>query len=275
MSDDGDETKKGFAPILEGKLFYRIQGRGPWLVLVHGAWTDSEWWRRAIPILSTFYKTLCFDLMGHGKSTRMDGVYSIKRFSDDLHQILSYFDITTPVLIGWSLGGMIAQQYCIDYPSGVSSLVLISTRSQKDSLMKLKLRLFYYAVHFGFLSFERVLQSQLRSMFGRDTPKEITEWAIDRILHTSMYDFFQIADSFVDFDLRAKTKNIKMPTLIMVGDKDRVVPKRFSDRMHKEISCSRLITFENCDHTLILDRPEEMCHHILKFLKNFAKNSSI
>ena len=275
MPNDGDETREGFAPILEGKLFYRLQGRGSWLVLVHGAWADSEWWRRATPILSTFYKTLCFDLIGHGKSTRMDGVYSIKRFSDDLHQILSYLDVTTPVLIGWSLGGMIAQQYCIDHPNDVSSLVLISTRSKKDSLMKLKLKLFHYAICFGFLSFERVLQNQLRSMFGRDTQKEIMEWAIDRILRTSTHDFFQIAKSFVDFDLRAKTKNIKIPTLIIVGEKDRVVPRRFSDRMHEEISCSRLITFENCDHTLILDRPEEMCHHILEFLKSLPKNPSI
>jgi len=258
---------QGYAPVKDGALFYTIQGKGPWLVFIHGAWTNHKWWRLIVSTLSRHFRILCFDLRGHGESTKLQTPYSVRGFASDLDAILSYNEIDECVLIGWSLGGCIAMQYCIDAPKKVKAQVLISTRSKKDFKMKLEIFLFKYLARLHVVSFENQIIRRFHRMFLPETPAEIVDWATHELLRASK-DFFIIADSFLNWKLRGDLRDIRIPSLIITGDKDELVPKKFSVQIHKELPFGRLVILKNCSHVAILDRPEEICKAIQEFLDN-------
>jgi pimeloyl-ACP methyl ester carboxylesterase len=258
---------QGYVPVKDGAIFYTIQGKGPWLVLVHGAWTNHKWWRFIIPTLSRHFRILCFDLRGHGKSTKLQTPYSVKGFASDLDAIMSYFEIDECVLIGWSLGGCIAMQYCIDAPKKVKALVLISTRSKKDFKMMLEILLFKYLARLHVVSFEEQIIKRFHMMFLPKTPTKIVDWATQELLRASK-DFFLIADSFLNWKLSGELRDIKIPSLIITGDKDALVPKKFSAKIQKELPSGKLVVLKNCSHVAILDRSKETCKAIQEFLGN-------
>lgn len=261
---------QGYAPVKGGSLFYTIQGKGSWLVFIHGAWTNHKWWRLIASTLSRDFRVLCLDLRGHGKSSKLQTPYSVRGFASDLDAVLSYNEINECVLIGWSLGGCIAMQYCIDTPKKVRAQVLISTRSKKDLKMKSEILMFKYLTRSHVFSFESQIRKRFHRMFLPETPARIVDSATDELLRTSRKDFFLIADSFLNWKLRGNLRDIKIPSLIITGEKDELIPKKFSVQIHKELPFAKLIVLKNCNHTAILDRPEEICKAIQEFLNGIG-----
>lgn len=254
-----------FAPVSQGYLYYEIDGKGPWLVFIHGAWTNHEWWRWIIPEFSDRFSTLCFDLRGHGKSSKLQGPYSVKGFANDLNELLSYHNIDDCVLLGWSLGGLVAMQYCIDFPQKIKAQVLISTRSKKDTMMKLEILLFKLLTQVHLLSFRNELRKRFQNMFRQETPADIVDWATRQLLLTSREDFFRIAESYLDWSLCKNLSAIKIPSLVISGKRDGLIPTKFSEQMCRELPCAKLIIMQDCNHTIILDRPTDVCKVVQEF----------
>lgn len=81
-------------------------------------------------------------------------------------------------------------------------------------------------------------------------------------------NFFLIADSFLNWKLSGDLRDIKIPSLIITGDKDDLVPKKFSVQIHKELPLGKLVILKNCNHVAILERSKEICKEIQEFLDN-------
>ena len=128
-----------FLEMENGRIFYEAKGEGRWLVLVHGAWASSGWWRWQIPQLSRTYRLLTFDLRGHGQSSPLLKPDSVEGFAKDLEILSREVGVTEAALVGWSLGGMISLQYALSHPSEVKALVLVGTRRNRDPQMKRKI----------------------------------------------------------------------------------------------------------------------------------------
>jgi len=127
-----------FVDVEDARLFYEIKGQGYPLVLLHGAWASHRWWRWQIPDLSQHYKVIAFDVRGHGQSTPLENVYSVKGFVRDMDIAFRSIGAQMPVLVGWSMGGIISMQYCMDYPGSAKALILIATRGHKNPGLKIK-----------------------------------------------------------------------------------------------------------------------------------------
>jgi 3-oxoadipate enol-lactonase len=124
-------------------LNYKDQGHGPPLILIHGLSDDLHFWDPLIPQLSPYYRIITLDLRGHGLSEETPGPYSIEIFSEDILYLLSNLKINKAHFMGFSMGGAIAQQFTLDHPEMVSSLILISSFSYidqnlDDNLLKLR-----------------------------------------------------------------------------------------------------------------------------------------
>ncbi len=103
------------------------------LVLIHGLNGDLTGWVLVAPELSKRVPDHPLDVRGHGGSSKPDEPYSIKGFSEDLYEFLGQLKISQTHLLGLSMGGAIAQQFALDHPEKVRSLVLVSTFSHVDA----------------------------------------------------------------------------------------------------------------------------------------------
>ncbi len=117
-----------FAQIGDVKLCYEILGKedGYPTLLIHGFGVKKEVWMAQVGDLSQHFKVIRFDNRGSGKSSRPSGA-NMDIFTEDIKNFLDYLQIEKTHVMGWSLGGMIAQNFILKYPEKVNKLVLSDT----------------------------------------------------------------------------------------------------------------------------------------------------
>ena len=98
------------------KLNYKVEGTGYPLVFIHGLADKIEYWMPLTNNLKKDYKTICFDLRGHGKTDLGNEIPDIDLYAEDLFDLLNYLKIEKAMLIGLSLGGRIALNFVIKSP---------------------------------------------------------------------------------------------------------------------------------------------------------------
>jgi pimeloyl-ACP methyl ester carboxylesterase len=272
----------------EGRLYYEVSGEGHPLVLIHGAWGSHDWWRWQVPELSRQYQIVSLDVRGHGRSSPLKTAYSVEGFAEDLDILLEGIGIDETVLVGWSMGGMIAMQYCLHYPAKVKALILIATRGHRNPKLKRRIVLQYLQARLRLLmdftaprKYDRAaerfpgpsavwLEREVEKMLSPTAPKEVHDWVMSQIREKPSQNYFEVAKSFWNWGLGDELKRIGVPALIMVGEKDNRTPPRFSRLLHHMIPEARLVIVEDAGHCLPLEHPERVNGEIIRFLKNLG-----
>jgi len=274
-----------FVEVEDGRLYYDVSGKGPSLVLIHGAWASHEWWRWQVPELSKDYQVLSIDIRGHGKSSPLKRAYSVDGFTRDLEILLQKAVIDELALVGWSMGGIISMQYCVDHPSRVKALILIATRGHRNPQMKRRIMIQYLQARLSLLmdftsprKYDRAaerfpgeeerVKREVKNMLSPTTPREVFDWVMADLVNNPRENYFEVAKSLQDWGAREELRRIKVPTLIMVGEKDDRTPPNFSRLIHAEIPDSRLVIVKDAGHCLALERPQVVNTEIIRFLKS-------
>src|SRR5262245_9240229 len=105
-------------------LHYESQAEGPPLVFVHGLGGTSNVWHAQRVTLSHYYRAITYDLSGSGRSDRSRRAYSIDAWADELVGLLDHLGLPAAVVVGHSMGTLIAQRFAAKYPRRTSALVL-------------------------------------------------------------------------------------------------------------------------------------------------------
>ena len=276
-----------FVKIEDARLYYESYGKGRPLVLMHGAWASHEWWQWQIPEFSSNYRVYAYDARGHGKSTLLEDVFSVAGFTKDLESFLQCLQIEETVLIGWSMGGIIGMQFCLDHPSRVKALILIATSGHRIPRLKLKIYSHYFQALLGLLmdfaqprKYDRTaqqfprqnlwLEHQVSNMLSPEASREVFEWVLSDIRENPRENLFTVIKSLWNWEAADRLRQIKVPTLIIAGEKDPLAPPRFSQMLHDAIPNSKLLIIENASHYLVLERPGLVNAEILQFLKRIG-----
>lgn len=276
-----------FIHLEDGQLHYKITGRGGWwLVFIHGAWASHKWWKWQIPAFSRDHLVLSFDLRGHGQSSPLPQNYSLSGFVKDLSILLKKIEIEGAVLIGWSLGGIIALEYYLQFPQKIKALVLISTKSQRQPPLKRQIWWAYLRARLNLMinlsaprKYDRDakifpdekdrLENELKQFIPLPLYQEVYGWIKDDLKNYSPRNYLEIAQNLWNWEIsQEKLKNISVPTLILVGEKDKITPPPFSEFLHQQIPNSQLIIVKDAGHLLPLEQPEEVNAYIFHFLKS-------
>jgi pimeloyl-ACP methyl ester carboxylesterase len=106
---------------------YRQMGSGPALVLIHGITSSSRTWRQVMPTLAEHYTVIAPDLLGHGRSAKPRGDYSLGAYASGVRDLLVALDIPRATVVGHSLGGGIALQFAYQFPERVERLALVDS----------------------------------------------------------------------------------------------------------------------------------------------------
>ena len=255
------------------EIFYEIHGDGNPVVLIMGLRRNTEWWYCQIPTLSKHFKVLAFDNRGAGRTEKPKLDYSIRLFADDTAGLIESLGMKKAHILGLSMGGYIAQELAINYPHIVKSLILACTGpgGERAVLMSPE-RLKKFTANEG-LSPEQILRKDMDIYFS---DKFITEHPgkIIEFIEISLR-YYQPPDAFMrqfaaclKHDTVKRLNRITVPTLIMAGDDDPLVPPENSQILKELIPHAELIFFPGKRHCFFIEEAEKFNQSVTSFFRS-------
>lgn len=218
------------------RMYYELAGAGPPLVLIGGLGLDVSECGQLIDALATRYRVLAFDNRGAGRSDKPDVPYTISQMADDAAGLMRALGIERAHVVGMSLGGRIALDLALEHPQRVRSLILVSTSARVERRWTLGL--------LGLVSlFFRGRYPQPRYAFRRQRE------ASDR------------------YDRTGELSELQVPTLIVHGRHDHIVPYRLAEDMAAGIPGARLVLVDS-GHIYPLSRSARFAEHVASFTTN-------
>lgn len=239
------------------------------VVLIHGFPLNHTMWAPQIAALPDKHRVIAYDIRGHGESDVGAGQYTMDLFSDDLITLLNHLKIEKVVLCGLSMGGYIALRTLERHPERVSALVLCDTRSEADSDEARGKR---------FAAMEAIKEKGV-PLFAEGFSKSalapetfvnhpaIVQSVKGMILKNSSLG---ICGALLAMAFRTDTtvslSQIKIPTLIMVGEKDQLTPPAASLSMKEKIPHAQMVVIPGAGHLSNLENPTAFNLRLLSFL---------
>jgi len=259
-----------FIQVPNGRLHYEVHGQGRTLLLLHGMWSNSGVWRRMVPELARDNEVILLDHMGHGKSDRMRAPYSLATYASDLGHLLDFLEKNQAILLGFSLGASVAQECYFQKPSIVEALVLVATPPPYKLHWMFGISFVSLIEKLGITSLKRETIKALGRRYSKGTDKRFIEKTLNEL---SLYDddeFARLLRSAWNRGNIGREARIRVPTLIVIGEKDRIISHSVS--MQQAIPGSRLSIVPDCNHSVMFDRPERVAREILGFLDEVHPN---
>jgi len=250
----------------EVSLAFRRWGAGEPLLLVHGLGTNSQLWVNQVEAFGDQFDVIAVDLRGFGLSDKptQSGCYSIEKFSSDLLQLVSKLGIRKFHYLGTSMGGFIGQTMALREPDRIRTLMLIHTAARMsipqdilDARLKAlkELPMTNYA--------EMVADQALAD--GRQS--KVFDWLTAMIAANDRAAYARVlSEGLSGFDLSNESAQLKMPVLVVVGDRDRVIPPAGGRALANAIPGATLQTLEHSGHIGYAEQPAVFNRIVLSFL---------
>jgi len=264
------------------QVAYRDQGQGDTILLVHGMAGSSRTWREVLPSLAGHHRVLAPDLVGHGRSEKPPGDYSLGAFANLLRDLLDALGIEHVTVVGQSLGGGIAMQFAYQFPERVDRLVLVSSGGLGREVSWI-LRLL--AAPGAELALPVVAP-----WFVREPGMAVSRWLRDRGVRADrLSEMWDAYASLTEADNRAAFLRTlravvdpggqtidasdrlhlaaRLPTLIVWGDADAIIPVQHAFDAHTALPGSRLEIFEGVGHFPQTEDPARFVAVLEDFLR--------
>jgi 3-oxoadipate enol-lactonase len=253
-------------------LAYDDHGQGQPLLLIHGFPLNRTLWEPQIRELSNLARVLAPDLRGSGGSDPVPGPYSMDMLADDCHALLEEIGVKQPAVIcGLSMGGYITLAYYRRYPQQVAGLVLAATRAGADSPAGKANRdqMAAMAEEQGASAVANELLPKMLSPRTFASEPELVE-GVKQILKSNSVR--GIVGALMGMKERPDSTGmlgeIDVPTLIIHGVDDQLIPMTEAESMHAAIQDSQLHAIAEAGHLLNLEQPELFNQAIREFLQS-------
>jgi len=287
-SSDKPGGVRGSYVNIDGKKIHYIEtGKGEPVVLVHGWICSGGMWDKTIKRLQSDYHVYAIDLMGHGLSQRMEDrtYYTTEKQSDMVAGFIKKISPDAPVLlVGHSMGGETVARVALKVPEKVKKLVMVDAAGLKENPEKLP---FLTRIAFKW-HMERFAFSLANS--------ETTYWAFRRFMYYYENDIDQVVvDQLYGYNLESegsadnaaaitrmglfysfideKVKKMKVPTLLVWGEKDLVVPLDLGRQYDRLIPNSRLVIIKKGGHMVFDEHPDRFTKELVAFFNEPQKHS--
>jgi pimeloyl-ACP methyl ester carboxylesterase len=264
------------------RVNFNIAGQGPPVVLIHGVAGRAAQWDQTVQLLAERHTVVAPDLMGHGDSAKPRGDYSLGAHASGIRDLLIGLDIERASVVGHSLGGGIAMQFAYQFPERCERLVLVASGGLGDEVHPLLRAATLPGSEFvlPLLAHPRVLDvaSIIPRALGRvglRTRPDLTEMARgyqslanaearSAFIHTVRAVIDPTGQRINASDRLYLTS--KMPSLIIWGRHDRIIPVEHARPAHEAMPGSRLELFDAAGHFPHLDDPLRFARTLEAFL---------
>jgi len=266
-------------------ISYLTAGEGPVLLLVHGIASDSEVWRSSLALLARRATVIAPDLPGHGVSGKAPGDYSLGSLASSLRDLLVTLGHERATLVGHSLGGGVAMQFAYMFPERTERLVLVSPGGLGRTV-HLLLRaatlpgseLVIAGTVGPIAALGRASAAAVRHLGLRVAPDlgQIGRGfgtLADGDARAAFLDTLRSVVTFSGQRVDASDRlylSAGMPTLLLWGERDPIIPVGHGRRAKERMPGSRLVTFAESGHFPQIDDPHGFAAAVLEFLQETA-----
>jgi len=256
-------------------LYLESEGNGPHITLLHGWALHGGIWQDIADSLKDNWRVTVIDLPGHGASDMPEGDYNLQTLTAEVAQVLPQ----PTVLIGWSLGGMVAMQLAADYPERITRLILVASTPQftkgKDwphamdpqilDVFANNLMQDYHSTVKHFLALQvygssderKTLRQLQRLAFSRGDPHP-------RALQGGL-------TILARQNIRQRLSDITCPTLLIYGQHDNLVPRAVGNDLLALLPDAKLDVIHQAGHAPFLSHRQEFLQSITRFLDDHGK----
>lgn len=254
-------------------------GDGPeTLLLLHGLLFSHRMFDTQVEALESRFRCVRMDFRGQGESEVTDSGYDLDTLADDAIALVDHLGDGPVHLLGFSMGGMVAQRVALKRPDLLRSLVLMNTSAEREDWKK-RPRFALLNAAARLLGLERIAPRILPLLFSDrfiEDPscrEERERWlamvgANDRVGATRAVRGVVSRDSVLD-----RIPAIPVPTLIIAADQDRATPPEKAKRLHERIEGSRLVVIEDSGHMTTAEQPAEVNRALKSFYDSLASTN--
>jgi 3-oxoadipate enol-lactonase len=270
-------SSSGYAPVLNGQLYYEIAGSGPPVLFIHAGVADCSMWDGQFTLFSQKYQVIRYDTRGFGKSRTEDTEFSNRQDILDLYHFLG---IEQACVIGISRGGQIAINFTLEHPDRVSALIPVAAgisgfeyQPGDNKIARCEFELF---THMDEL-WEKKAFAELADLeahawadgpsqpVGRASP-QLREYIHRIVLANYTRQDGKAAAQPLNPPAAKRLHEIQIPTLILIGDYDETTTQVMADKLEADISGARKVVFHATAHMIPMEQPEKFNQLVLEFL---------
>jgi non-heme chloroperoxidase len=269
------------------ELYYEDHGSGQPVVLIHGYPLSGASWEMQVPVLlDAGYRVITYDRRGFGKSSQPTEGYTYNTFANDLHELITQLKLEDFALVGFSMGGGEIARYLGTYGSnGVSKAVIIGgvppfllktddNPEGVDASVFEGIKKAVVADRYAFFTefFKNFYNSD--PLLGNRVSKDVMHASWNVAASASATASLACVSTWIE-DFRKDVARIDVPTLVIHGDDDRIVPlSAAGQRTAKLIKGARLFVVKGGPHAITWTHAEEVNAELLSFLGQPAVRST-
>jgi 3-oxoadipate enol-lactonase len=253
------------------EMYYEFGEHGIPVVLISGLTQDHLAWVFQVPALTEAgYRCLVFDNRDAGQTTESPRGYAIRQFADDTVELMDAVGIGPAHVVGASMGGMIAQEIAIAYPSRVASLTLVCTAAEIDPVLKPLLEAWkaqrpHCAVDAFALSVAPWLFTY-RFLQDPHAVRQFVQMVRDNPFPQTPGGFVRQCDAIMTHNTVDRLSRITVPTHVIVGVEDCLTPPHHSRRLAERIPGATLTEVPAAGHLLMVEKAEVFNRLVIDFL---------
>jgi 3-oxoadipate enol-lactonase len=253
------------------KIYWDEQGQGAPVLLIMGLGYPSQMWHRTRPLLEKRHRTIALDNRGIGRSDIPPGPYPIAVMAADAASVLDAAGVESAHIYGISMGGMIAQEFALQYPKRVRSLILGCTAAGGPLAVRAEPEVTDLLMSRGKMTPEEAAEASVPFIYDAGTPRT----RIDEDLAVRR-DWFARPEAYINqlmgilaWEAYSRLDQIQAPTLVIHGEADRLVPPGNGKLIAARIPNAKLVMIPNAGHIYPTDQPEAANRPVLEFLVLF------
>jgi len=249
------------------RIYWDEQGSGDPILLIMGLGYPSYLWHRTRPVLKERYRTIALDNRGSGQSDAPAGPYTIAMMASDAAAALDAAGVERAHVFGLSMGGMIAQEFALQYPGRVRSLILGCTAPGGPNAMRAEKRVSELLTSRD-MSPEDHARAMRPYVYDSSTPLERIEedLAIRRQWFPKPDAYAAQLQGIFAWEAYSRLQKITAPTLVIHGETDQLVPAGNGELIAARITGAQLVKLPHASHIFTTDQPEASLKAIMGFL---------
>jgi len=244
-------------------------GQGEMVLFLHGIGGNKNNWKNNINFFSKNFLTVAWDTRGYGDSDDYNGELDFDNILDDLKKVIDFFKKTRAHIVGLSMGGQIATLFYDKYPNYVKTLTLCDTHFGLSNLSPTEIEKFINLRKEPLLNGKvpkDIAPSVASTLIGDNNNISAYNQLVESMSLLHKESYLKTIESSMRTEHRHIFKNIKVPTLIMVGELDTLTPPSMSKSIMNEIKGSYLKIIPKAGHLINIEEPDIFNQNLIQFL---------
>ncbi|HEV2729278.1 MAG TPA: alpha/beta fold hydrolase [Terriglobales bacterium] len=250
------------------RIYWDEQGQGAPVLLIMGLAYTSHMWYRSRPVLAARHRTIALDNRGVGRSDVPPGPYPIALMASDAAAVLDAAEVESAHVFGVSMGGMIAQEFALQYPERVRSLILGCTAAGGPTAVRAEPEATQMLMARDKMSPEQAAEAAVPFIYESATPRERidADTAIRRPWFPRAEAYIAQLQGIIAWEAYRRLPRIAAPTMVIHGESDRLVPPGNAKIIAERIPGAKLVMIPHASHLFLTDQTEVAHSAILEFL---------